>query len=339
MPFLMPSNATLGRLKERLTDWMNQQGQGRDWTIEGSDREAIDFSFEYEVIPSIQEVPLKIYLKQIEITLAPSQSWINMSDMLAKNLRLPKGTLFRIFPVIGTVDNQDAEDFSYDIVWEAEKQYWYDIVYDPSKDMRSQARQVLMIDPTGKSDTFVIPHNANAQQVADLWRRVIDAPDDIGISVSTGNGETFHWSYVTTKETISYTFSTPSMRCDVSIYAGKTQFEADQISRLLEIKVPPLVKSHKIPRPHEGPLVQFDEDVVPLGLRIMGTHIFSWNLEGTILRDTQPLDLWVPYDLNLIMRRGHTVNSAIPEDPAEAEFPELPWRDEVIIQVKSHKSP
>jgi hypothetical protein len=145
------------------------------------------------------------------------------------------------------VDNQDAEDFSYDIAWEPEKQYWYDIVYDPSKDMGGLARKVLMVDPTGKSDTFVIPHNATAQQVADLWRRVIDAPDGLGISVATGNGEVFHWGYITTAETIPYMVCTPSMRCDVSIYAGKTQFEADQISRLLDVKVPPLVKSRKTP--------------------------------------------------------------------------------------------
>jgi hypothetical protein len=101
--------------------------------------------------------------------------------------------LFRIFPVEGTVDNQDAEDSSYDIAWEAEKQYWYDIVYDPAKDRENHARKVWMIDPTGNADTFVVPNTATAQNVADLWRRVIEAPDGLGISVSTGNGEVFHW--------------------------------------------------------------------------------------------------------------------------------------------------
>jgi hypothetical protein len=129
------------------------------------------------------------------------------------------------------------------------------------------------------------------------------------------------------------------MRCDVCIYAGKTQFEADQISRLLDIKVPPLVKSRKTTRPRAGPLVEFDEDVVPLGLRIIGTHLFAWNIEGTILRDVAPMDLWVPYDFNLIMRRGHEVNTSIPEDSAEAEFPDFPWGDQVTIRIKSHGSP
>jgi hypothetical protein len=47
------------------------------------------------------------------------------------------------------------------------------------------------------------------------------------------------------------------------------------------------------------------------------------------------MDLWVPYDFNLIMRRGHAVNSSIPEDPAEAEFPNFHWGDEVIIRIES----
>jgi hypothetical protein len=86
-------------------------------------------------------------------------------------------------------------------------------------------------------------------------------------------------------------------------------------------------------------MLRFDEEFTPLGLRLMATHIFSWNLEGTILRDVAPMDLWLPYDQNLIMRRGREVNTSIPEDPAEAEFPDLPWEDEATILIKSHGNP
>jgi hypothetical protein len=110
LPFAMPDDALLGRLKERVADWMNQRGQGPDWTIEGGDREQIEFDYEYEVISAIREVPVKIYLKQLELMTASSQSWMDISDLLVEKFRLPKGTLFRIYPVVGTVDNQDAED-------------------------------------------------------------------------------------------------------------------------------------------------------------------------------------------------------------------------------------
>jgi hypothetical protein len=339
MPFLMSEKAMLGRLKERMIDWMNQQGQVTDWTIDGPDREAIDFNYEYEVIPSIPEVPMRIFLKQIEVSVAPSQSWINVSDSLAKGLKLPSGTLFRILPVAGQVDNPDPDDFSYDITWEDEKQYWYDIIYDPAKDRNDRARQVLMVDSAGHADTFVIPQNADAQRVATLWRRVIDAPDDVEVSVNTGNGEIFHWGLVATKEACSDSICTPLKRRDVSIYPGKTQFEAEQINCLLELKLPPLVRSHKTIRSRSEATLQFDEEPTPLGLKIIASHIFSWNLEGAILRDTQPMELWVPSDHNAIMRRGHSLNTSIQEDPADEIFPDLPWREEVTIRIKSQKLP
>jgi hypothetical protein len=51
------------------------------------------------------------------------------------------------------------------------------------------------------------------------------------------------------------------------------------------------------------------------------------------------MNCWLPYNLNLIMQRGHSLNTAIPEDPAMAEFPDLPWGDEVIIMIKSLTDP
>jgi hypothetical protein len=48
---------------------------------------------------------------------------------------------------------------------------------------------------------------------------------------------------------------------------------------------------------------------------------------------------WLLYDLNAIMRFGHAVNTVIPEDPNEAEFPPLPWGDRVVIRVKSQALP
>jgi hypothetical protein len=335
----MASDATLERLKQRMVEWMRLRGQGPDWTIEGRHREVIDFSHEYEVIPKVYEIPMRVFLRQWETTVVPSQSWINVSDMFAAKLGLPKGTLFRIFPVVGTVDNQDAEDFAYSIVWEAEKQYWFDIVYDPAKDLGGLARQVLMVDSFGRVNSFVVPHNAIAQDVEALWRRVIDAPDNVGISVTTGDNEVFHWGYSVAPNHVAYAIETPSARFNVDVFPGNTQFQADQISRLLDVKLPPLIQAKKTKLAHAGFKLQFDEDPLPLGLRLMATHIFSWNLEGTIMRDVAPMDLWLPYDQNLIMRRGHQVDTAIPEDPAEAEFPDLSWSDEVMILIKSHARP
>jgi hypothetical protein len=99
--------------------------------------------------------------------------------------------------------------------------------------------------------------------------------------------------------------------------------------------MPPLIQARKSKLSHVGFKLEYDFECVPLALHLMASHIFSWNLEGTILRDVAPMDCWLPYNLNLIMQRGHSVNTAIPEDPAMAEFPDTPWGDEVIIRIKS----
>jgi hypothetical protein len=265
MYFSMPSNARLERLKDRLSAWMNSRRQGPDWTVDGPDNEAIDFGHEYDVIPRVQEVPIRIFLKQFEVSVVPSQSWINVSDFLVGKLGLPQGTLFRILPVEGSVDNPDAEDFSYDITWVAEKQYWYDIVYDPSRDPAGLARQITMVDPMGRVNSFVIPHAAIPQDIADLWKRVIDAPPDSQIDIRpNSSSDVIMWSYGNRPNSVSYVIETSNMRYNVDVFPGNTQYEADQISRLLDVKMPPLVQSQKSKLAHGSFKLTYDSEFVPL---------------------------------------------------------------------------
>jgi hypothetical protein len=79
--------------------------------------------------------------------------------------------------------------------------------------------------------------------------------------------------------------------------------------------------------------------VVPLGLRILKKHLLSWNLEGRILTDPTATTWWVPYDYHAIMVFGHSINSDIPADSNEAEFPPEPWPERVVIRVKSQAAP
>jgi hypothetical protein len=103
--------------------------------------------------------------------------------------------------------------------------------------------------------------------------------------------------------------------------------------------MPPLALARKTKLSRVGFKLEYDFNFVSLQLHLLAEHIFSWNLEGTILRDIAPMLCWLPYDQNLIMQRGHAVNSSIPEDPAMAEFPDLPWGEEVTIMIKSAPSP
>jgi hypothetical protein len=99
------------------------------------------------------------------------------------------------------------------------------------------------------------------------------------------------------------------------------------------------VQSQITQRPRGGAIIQYDEEVVPLGLRILKEHQFAWNIEGRILEAPVATTWWIPYDYAAIMRYGHSVNTDIPEDLAQAEFPPEPWNDRVVIRIKSQASP
>jgi LEA14-like dessication related protein len=36
-----------------------------------------------------------------------------------------------------------------------------------------------MIDPNGRTDTLVVPLNANVHQVRDIWKQTLEIPDDV----------------------------------------------------------------------------------------------------------------------------------------------------------------
>jgi hypothetical protein len=155
----------------------------------------------------------------------------------------------------------------------------------------------------------------------------------------TGDGAHFHWALESGRDEMDYTIRTPDFRGDIRIYPGQAQFEAEQITRTLDIKMPPLAKCRVTQRKNHGPDIEYDEELVPLGLKIMKTHRLAWNYQGTILRAPEATTWWIPYDLDAIMLYGHVVNTVIPEDPDEAEFPPTPWADDVMIRIKSQAAP
>jgi hypothetical protein len=208
MNFAMNPNDTMRRLKERVANWLNQSGQGSEWTIDRPDNEEIEFEHEFEVIPLVREVSIRIFLKQVEIQVLPSQSWINLSDQLVTDWRLPKGTLLRILPTIGTVNDQDEENHSYTIQWEKDKQYWYDIVYDPFKDKDSDSKEIIMVDPADKTDVLVVPKDADVFQVRDIWSRLMELPSDVEMNVQTANQHEFYWNLESVRKEVTFTLRT-----------------------------------------------------------------------------------------------------------------------------------
>jgi hypothetical protein len=249
------------------------------------------------------------------------------------------GTLFRIYPVIGDVQDKDPDDGSYSIARKENKQYLFDIVYDESKDRRGRAKEVRVVDLFSRVDPLVVPTAANVQEIVEIWRRVMEIPEEIQIEARSGNGIGIFWGYRTAADTIPCTLRTSNMHGNSCVFPGPDNFKADQIGRILDVKVPPISLCHVTPLGSGGATLVYDGEVPPLGLKLLKEHLLAWNLEGTILEDLMASSWWLPYDLNAMMRRGHSVNTSIPDDPNEAEFPPLPWRDRVVTRVKSQAPP
>jgi hypothetical protein len=149
----------------------------------------------------------------------------------------------------------------------------------------------------------------------------------------------YYWTYESTKSTETYSFHAQNMLGNAEIFKGTVTFEADQLSRSLDAKIPPFAHCAIEPRHRAGPKITFDEEVVPLGRKVVRAHLFSWAIEGNLITAPQPTTWWLPYDFAEIMRYGNTVNSSIPADTAMAEFPPEPWGDEVTIRIKSNSTP
>jgi hypothetical protein len=295
--------------------------------------------YEFEVVPLVREVPVRIFLKQAELEVSSSLSWINLSDQLVEKWGLPKGTLLQIMPTIGTVDDQDPDDQSYTINWEEGKQYWYDIVYEPGKDRKSTSHEVVMIDDCDRTDTLVVPVNANVYQVRDLWKQLLEIPDEVQLHVQTANNHEFYWTLESSRNELTFTFSATNLRGNANIYEGPSHFRAEQLSRRLGVKIPPLTSCKLTPRQRNGPLIEYDGEIPQLSHKLLKSHLFSWNLNGTIFTAPEVTGWRLPYDRNAIMRFGNSVNCVIPHDPDMAEFPAEPWPRDVMIRIKSSLFP
>jgi hypothetical protein len=339
MNFAMAPNDTMKRLKERVADWMNQRGQGPQWTIDRPDDEEIEFSSEFEVVPLVRDVLVRIFLKQAELKVSSSMSWINLSDQLVKRWGLPQGSLLQIMPVTGDVDDRDPEDFSYSVTWEKDKQYWYHIVYDPSKDRVGQSKEILMVDEFDRTDTLIVPVNATIDQVRELWSRMLELSRGISMQVLSTNGREYYWSLSSAHPEVSFTFTAKNFRGNGNIFDGSPHFQGEQLSRRLNVKIPPLPFCRISPRRDSGQLIHYDEEVPQLSHKLLKTHKLAWQMNGKIIQAPEATAWWLPYDRNAIMRYGNTVNSIIPPDVDMAEFPDEPWPADVLIRIKAAPSP
>jgi hypothetical protein len=145
-----------------------------------------------------------------------------------------------------------------------------------------------------------------------------------------------HWGYregIATPR-ITYTISSQNNTGNAAIYDGSDTFKADQ----MVIKTPPFAHARIEIKPNHVTL-RYDGDWVQLGLRTLREHDLVFQLGGTLIEAPATTSWWYPYDLGAIMRDGNSLNSDIPADPNEAEFPPEQWPQRIVTRIKAAPTP
>jgi hypothetical protein len=183
---------------------------------------------------------------------------------------MPRGTSFRIFPVDMEIDRLGDDDHAFSFDWVEGKQYWFEIVHDLSKDQRGMfSHEIRMIDAMDRADRMVIPLNAEIRDIAILWRRILDIPGSLELQCARHNEMESHWGFREGDSTplVTYTIASDNNRGNATIYEGSETFKADQIGRLLVIKVPPFAQARIEAKTYHVTLF-FDGEWIPLGPRV-----------------------------------------------------------------------
>jgi hypothetical protein len=60
------------------------------------------------------------------------------------------------------------------------------------------------------------------------------------MEMQTGNGHEFYWSLVTPRDVVVFTFKASNFHGHASVFEGPPTFVAEQLSKNLSLKMPPL---------------------------------------------------------------------------------------------------
>jgi hypothetical protein len=157
-------------------------------------------------------------------------------------------------------------------------------------------------------------------------RATVSEPSSSGVSTNSRahahNELECHWGHRegSSVPLISCTLISDNNRGNANIYDGSNMFKADQMGRMLDVKIPPFEKCQVEIR-NDRAIIRQPGDLIPRGLRSLKEHVFAFQYEGQTIEASGVTSWWVPYDLGAIMRNGDSLNTDIPADINEAEFP------------------
>jgi hypothetical protein len=193
--FTIHEGEAVGKLEAMMREWMVQCGQGDQWKLDRGLPEVVDFGYCYPILPIRQIEEVIIFSKEVHLKVKKDASWLSISDQIVQHLCFPRGTLFRIYPVDMDIQRIDEEDTSYSFDWVDQARYWFEVVHDRSRDGHDLCRQIRMVDFAGRVESIVVPGRANIQDIRDLWKRLIDCPDEVWVNCNSHNAQEYYWGF------------------------------------------------------------------------------------------------------------------------------------------------
>jgi hypothetical protein len=202
------------------------------------------------------------------------------------------------------------------------------------------SQEIRMVDPFGRVGRMVIPTGGDIGIIGNMWKNLLDVSNTLTWDCARHNELECHWGYRegSAVSLISCILISNANRGLANIDDGSDASKADQMGRILDVKVPPFEK-RQVGIKDSRATTREQEEWIPLGLRVSMEHDLAFQMEGRPIEAPSVTSWWLPYNLEAVMRYGNSVNSDIPLDPDEAEFPPLPWADRVIIRTKSAAAP
>jgi hypothetical protein len=105
----MRIDATLEIVNAAIGNLTKDRGLGDQWRTDREPQEVLDFDYCYPILEIPQEAEVNISIKQKPLRVKVIDSWLNVSDQLSVEYGMPKGTLFRSFPVVSLQPRSDHE--------------------------------------------------------------------------------------------------------------------------------------------------------------------------------------------------------------------------------------
>lgn len=168
---------------------------------------------------------------------------MEVSERMVRHFGFPKGTIFRIFPVDNVISRMGDDDHTDSFDWQESVQYWFDIIRDPIKGPRGGCQEIRLIDASGRVDMFTAPASTTEDDVAKLWKKILDFPEDLQMEMIRRNDTDFHCGAI----------DRPELRIRCTLTSRQTR----QPRHFMPVRISLWQSSYAEPSESKSPLLSF----------------------------------------------------------------------------------